>query len=243
MWINTYFDEDLRKNGIDANHYLCCIETKIFLNELNGITNLSITDLADNLLKSLQKSGLDKTPCIFITHSMGGLILKEMIKAGLNTEQIKGVVFFSTPHLGTDIFTQIAVAVSKRLIPIYKMANTEICQYSVYDEDKIDYISQFNVTKACHQICKSDFSYFKILQDVFESKNIPNFCFIENRKSFIFETNTFEDIVSESSAKISKEKEFNIHTKNKFHHDIQKFTSKDDEDYQTFKSIILNLKI
>ena len=64
------------------------------------------------MLKKLQEAGVGRRPVIFVGHSMGGLIIKKMLTDAQNsedeslkqlTENTKGVVFYSTPHDGSNI--------------------------------------------------------------------------------------------------------------------------------------------
>lgn len=79
---------------------------------------LSITDFAKKLLSSM-KFGLDSTqqamtmgqaPIIFVTHSMGGLVVKKAYLLGQRDHNfadiisaMKAIVFLSTPHRGTQL--------------------------------------------------------------------------------------------------------------------------------------------
>ena len=73
---------------------------------------MPIGDRATNVLELLAVSGLGKRPLIFITHSMGGLIVKQMLHdLHTNTNvapdwkpiysNTRGIAFFSTPHNGS----------------------------------------------------------------------------------------------------------------------------------------------
>ncbi|MBO1055837.1 MAG: hypothetical protein HEQ27_04600 [Dolichospermum sp. JUN01] len=68
--------------------------------------------LANNLLKELKNNDIDKLPIIFITHSMGGLLVKAMLRLAKDAsnpindaiiQKSKGVVFLSTPHNGSSL--------------------------------------------------------------------------------------------------------------------------------------------
>lgn len=72
----------------------------------------SIHQRSVELLRKLKKAGVGNRPIIFVTHSMGGLIVKQMLvdaMTDLNHEKIflntKGVVFYSTPHRGSSLAT------------------------------------------------------------------------------------------------------------------------------------------
>ena len=73
-----------------------------------------ILDQASELLELLQQRDILQRPRIFITHSLGGLIVKETLDSAYDDfnsnpkmkqiiGQTKGVVFLATPHQGSDL--------------------------------------------------------------------------------------------------------------------------------------------
>ena len=67
---------------------------------------------ATNVIDLLDQNGLGKKPIIFITHSMGGLVVKQSLLNAIYSdeqswkkivEQTKGIVYLSTPHSGSNI--------------------------------------------------------------------------------------------------------------------------------------------
>lgn len=77
-----------------------------------GADGLPIEDRAVNLAHKLTTKGLGDRPMIFITHSMGGLMVKEIVVQSLTAGdpnwsrlvgQISGIVFCGTPHRGSDV--------------------------------------------------------------------------------------------------------------------------------------------
>src|SRR5690606_35743442 len=74
-------------------------------------TAMPLFDRAKNALALLDTDGIGQRPVVFITHSMGGLLVKQMIQNGLTlgdrrwkaiTDQTKGICFIATPHTGAD---------------------------------------------------------------------------------------------------------------------------------------------
>ncbi|WP_433294138.1 esterase/lipase family protein [Actinoplanes sp. CA-030573] len=71
--------------------------------------SMSIPDRAINVLALLQNHEIGRRPICFVAHSMGGLLVKEMLlhasEAGTAysavAEMTKGVVFLATPHTGS----------------------------------------------------------------------------------------------------------------------------------------------
>ena len=66
---------------------------------------------AGNLARQLVLSGVGERPLIFVTHSMGGLVIKSLIVSSQLTADpqrkalvanIRGVIFCGTPHRGSD---------------------------------------------------------------------------------------------------------------------------------------------
>lgn len=77
-----------------------------------GADGLAIEDRAVNLAHKLTTRGLGCRPVIFITHSMGGLMVKEIVVQSLTAgdpawstlvSRIAGIVFCGTPHRGADV--------------------------------------------------------------------------------------------------------------------------------------------
>jgi pimeloyl-ACP methyl ester carboxylesterase len=76
-------------------------------------STMPLADRAVNALVLLETYGIGKEkPVVFITHSLGGLLVKEMLRKATNNsvsegrqlaEHTKGVVFLSTPHSGSDL--------------------------------------------------------------------------------------------------------------------------------------------
>ncbi|NEP84105.1 MAG: alpha/beta hydrolase, partial [Okeania sp. SIO3B3] len=67
-------------------------------------------DLASNLLEYLAVNDIGDRPLIFVTHSMGGLVVKDLIRTAQNfddkkaiIQQTQGIVFLSTPHQGSHL--------------------------------------------------------------------------------------------------------------------------------------------
>ncbi|NMG11742.1 hypothetical protein DP117_34795 [Brasilonema sp. UFV-L1] len=74
---------------------------------------MPLFDQASNFLDDLENFSIGERPIVFVTHSMGGLLVKKMlnvVESFLEVESKKavfqstqGIVFLSTPHLGSDV--------------------------------------------------------------------------------------------------------------------------------------------
>jgi hypothetical protein len=75
-------------------------------------STMPLVDRATNSLAVLDSYEIGSRPLLFITHSMGGLLVKQMLRHAYDfgeprwkkiVEQTKGIVFLSTPHSGSEI--------------------------------------------------------------------------------------------------------------------------------------------
>lgn len=92
-------------------------------------TSMPIEDRSQNLLTLLHAKRIGQRPLIFIAHSLGGLVVKQMIRDahGMNhsewtpiLENTKGVVFLATPHQGSEL------AMANYLGSIARIANFSV---------------------------------------------------------------------------------------------------------------------
>lgn len=70
---------------------------------------MPLKDRALNLLALLEGYGIGNLPIVFVTHSLGGLVTKQMLQTAFNqphyrrfAQNTKGVVFLATPHAGSN---------------------------------------------------------------------------------------------------------------------------------------------
>jgi protein SERAC1 len=76
-------------------------------------STMPLADRAVNALFLLDTDGIGtERPVVFITHSLGGLLVKEMLRKATDNsvpegrqlaERTRGVIFLSTPHTGSDL--------------------------------------------------------------------------------------------------------------------------------------------
>ncbi len=73
---------------------------------------MPLFDRATNALALVDIEGIGRRPIVFIAHSLGGLLVKQMIQNGLTlgnarwhriAENTKGLVFLATPHHGSNL--------------------------------------------------------------------------------------------------------------------------------------------
>jgi len=75
---------------------------------------MALPDRAVSILATLVADHLDTRPLVFICHSLGGLVLKQLLRItadsrgrpeGRILENTRGVVFLGTPNTGSDLAT------------------------------------------------------------------------------------------------------------------------------------------
>lgn len=71
---------------------------------------MPIVDRASNFAAFLRSEGLGDKPIFFVVHSLGGLIVKQMLRSRFDKDQddpivrqTRGIFFFATPHGGSDV--------------------------------------------------------------------------------------------------------------------------------------------
>jgi pimeloyl-ACP methyl ester carboxylesterase len=77
---------------------------------------MPLLDRATNVLKLLETEGVGEAPIVFICHSLGGLVVKQMLRNGNDygveswrriREQTRRVFFLATPHAGSQVATYV----------------------------------------------------------------------------------------------------------------------------------------
>lgn len=103
-WL-TWLGEDLKNVGVWSLGY----EVEPF--KFKGNT-MPLSDRATNIIDLLDNYDIGEKPLVFVTHSMGGLLVKQLLRHANDfgnsswrrmVEQTKGIIFLSTPHSGSDI--------------------------------------------------------------------------------------------------------------------------------------------
>eukprot|EP00088_Acartia_fossae_P009362 TRINITY_DN1451_c1_g1_i6.p1 TRINITY_DN1451_c1_g1~~TRINITY_DN1451_c1_g1_i6.p1 ORF type:complete len:285 (-),score=66.59 TRINITY_DN1451_c1_g1_i6:67-921(-) len=110
-WPRDWLQDDashVRVLGVDFDSYLSqwggACPTQTFKS--------SLEERSEDILWRLRQAGIGDRPVVFVGHSMGGLIIKKMLVSAQNSgneelerlaENTKGVIFYSTPHEGSQI--------------------------------------------------------------------------------------------------------------------------------------------
>jgi hypothetical protein len=222
----TYKDKKIR-------YIASTIETMYFSAEhrKKNIPDFSLEDFAENIYQSLKKVGVGKRPTIFICHSMGGLIGKKIIlkyhKDGID-DNIKGVVFYSTPHKGSQIISSIFNILAMKLVDIKRIFETHSSELGMHQEDiKEQYLSKYEFSNATSEICFHGKTNFENDHLEFKKLGIKYINFNETEKTDIFQKNMV-DVVEYDSRYLPET--HNYFLENKTHSTLQKFSPDNFED-------------
>lgn len=108
-WPQAWLSNDIKGLRILAVDYLSALV------ERKGTCipeKRSLEDRGETLIQELLAAGVGKRPVIMVGHSMGGLLIKQMLVNCAHStdeirknllDQIKGIVFYSVPHRGSEL--------------------------------------------------------------------------------------------------------------------------------------------
>ncbi|KAK3004124.1 hypothetical protein RJ639_020115 [Escallonia herrerae] len=91
-----------------SNARLFTLKYKTNLTQWSG-ASLPLQEVSSVLLEKLVAAGIGNRPVVFVTHSMGGLVVKQMLYQAKAEKKDKlvnntaGIVFFSCPHFGSKL--------------------------------------------------------------------------------------------------------------------------------------------
>lgn len=142
-WPKDWFPEDLPQCRVMSMEYdtaltewrsICPYESEI----------RTMEHRSKKMLEKAKLAGLGDRPIIWVSHSMGGLIVKQILKLadenqeefGKVSQNTKGVVFYGTPHFGTHI-----ASYSKRIRSVL-YPSIEV-QELMQDSPKLQIINDF----------------------------------------------------------------------------------------------------
>ncbi|MCJ1438602.1 hypothetical protein MMC27_007992 [Xylographa pallens] len=190
---------------------------------------LNISDFAKDLLFSMRfatgdggkQLNMGQLPIIFVAHSMGGLVVKKALILGQYdqyykdiVQAIRAIIFLSTPHRGTNL----AVALNR------------ILTVSIFGHSPKQYISELENNSLTLQDINEQFRGF--------ASRLAIFSFFE----------TFETVIGPAKMMVL-EKESSIlgypdeisKPLNADHHDVCKFTSRNDPNYLSVRNALCYL--
>jgi hypothetical protein len=243
LWISRMLEEKIfwEKN---IRYIVSVGETKFLESEhlTNNIPDLSIKEISERIYKSLKFADVGNRPFILVCHSMGGLIAKNIINlAEQNNDKEfnknnKGVVFFSTPHKGSNVIDNIInSAIDEYLKYIYIFSHT-ISDHAFNKQEFKQKIKEiFSFGKACKDICFTDQIEFEKLHNDFKKFNIDYINFQETEKLWIDALNDKVHIVEPKFSHLPEID--NLVLKGKNHSNLQKFSPNNMEEIGFVKMV------
>jgi len=129
-WLCEWSTRDLQRNPKKCRILGIEYETAILFSQHQcpyDLETRTLQERAKTIGEKLLKAGVGERPVVFVCYSLGGLVVKQMLKTFPQMQdQTKGVVFLSTPHLGApvaevasneDIYSYLAKAVKTVVSP------------------------------------------------------------------------------------------------------------------------------
>ncbi|ETV80332.1 hypothetical protein H257_06644 [Aphanomyces astaci] len=106
VWASDWLVADLLRQHVNPRVVSLGYDSKLFAAE-SSFETLCFDDTSRDLLVKLQKAkvGVDR-PVVFVTHSMGGLVVKKMLHDAATSslaQRTKGLVFYGVPHHGSPV--------------------------------------------------------------------------------------------------------------------------------------------
>src|ERR1700737_386338 len=104
FWLN-WLSEDIPNVSIYA------LEYEADVSDWFG-SSMAITDRATNIAAELMANRLEEAPLIFVCHSLGGLVVKQLLRLsadrssadeGKLVQQTRGAIFLGTPNSGSNL--------------------------------------------------------------------------------------------------------------------------------------------
>ncbi|MCV2362182.1 TIR domain-containing protein [Paucibacter sp. DJ1R-11] len=100
----------------DSKLSVWSVDYPTLVTDWTGEHKLTLPQLANSIAFALRQQGIGERPLVFVAHSMGGLVAKEMIAQGRFPDRYAqplrtacaSVVFFGTPHWGADVVQRLA---------------------------------------------------------------------------------------------------------------------------------------
>ena len=96
---------------------------------------MPLSDRAINVLATFKGQGIGNRPIIFIVHSLGGLLIKQMLRSARDmakeyqniVKKTVGIVFFATPHSGSNLanYTKYIENILKRTISAQELERND----------------------------------------------------------------------------------------------------------------------
>ncbi|XP_054162656.1 protein SERAC1-like [Oppia nitens] len=177
-WPQTWLANDVADVRLFAVNYQTFLSNwNIECNDDNSVTTLK--QRSAQFLNDLISSPIGDKPIIWITHSMGGLIVKQMLvdvsesndpRMRSLLDQTKGIVFYSVPHKGTEMavwtpYLQRIISPSTELLQLRKDSQFLLSLHTNFlkliRDKPIECLSFGETVKSC--VIKRPFKWSRLL--------------------------------------------------------------------------------
>nr|XP_023020637.1 protein SERAC1 isoform X1 [Leptinotarsa decemlineata] len=110
-WPKDWLPEDCRNIRVIGINYETSLSMWASICPTEKV-KFTLEERSDDLLKKLLDAGLGQRPIVWVTHSMGGLIVKNILSKAFDCDNLavknvclntRGIVFYSTPHNGSRL--------------------------------------------------------------------------------------------------------------------------------------------
>lgn len=96
--------------------------------------SMALADRGTQVLDQMESEGLGERPLVFVTHSLGGIVAKQVLRHAVSfgvprwkriAEQTRGIAFIATPHSGANLasFAEFASAVFRTNEQVKELAS------------------------------------------------------------------------------------------------------------------------
>ncbi|XP_044145243.1 protein SERAC1 [Bufo gargarizans] len=164
---------------------------------------------SSELLKKLKMAGVGKRPIIWVSHSMGGLLVKKILVNASRDEEMqdfvkntRGIAFYSVPHHGSRLaeysvnarlllFPSIEVKELSKDSPALKKLNQEFIEFAKNKDFKVVSFSETLPTRVGSMmklhVVPAESADLGIGEIIFVEVNHLNICKPKSKDSFIYQ--------------------------------------------------------
>jgi triacylglycerol esterase/lipase EstA (alpha/beta hydrolase family) len=135
--------KDKEFKEFNIRYIFCSYETYVLISNYrhHNIPHKDLNEIARSVYFAMKHAKVGEKPFVLVCHSMGGLIGKTILNLAKENhdekylENAKGVVFFSTPHFGSDVVLRIFDSLAVNYQNIFKVFQTTANEYGFSKED------------------------------------------------------------------------------------------------------------
>ena len=234
QWISILLENGVFK-GYNIRYLAISNETRIFKYQLteDKIKDCSINEISKRYLDSLRIANCLKKPTIFIGHSLGGILIKKIISKMTKKEKqsIKGIIFMSTPHFGSQNLIRIIPKIRSKLFNFLNLfnENLSVIENSLFEDD-FDIDTKKYFSKIAKELNYKPKKYFLKDHILLKKNKIKYISINENSKTLVTQINGYINFVDPININLKGSRNYSINNKN--HYSLIKYNNENDEALQ-----------